>query len=87
MKELFVQKVVYMAADPTLKEVNTWASSEVQIAIGIVVFCICVFFLYKQEFGKMFGTVVFAAFIWVLANDPAKIFESIGSLFSKIFGG
>lgn len=87
MKELFVQKVVYTAADPTLTSLNTWASTEVQVAIGLIALVICLYFIYKQEPSKVFGTVVIAAFVWFLANDPEKIFQSIGTLFSKIFGG
>ena len=86
MVSLFVGRVA-LAAEPSLGGLQGWFSSEVQIAIGIVALVACVVLGIKQKIGAIVGVVLFSAFVFFMANDPAKIFNAIGGLFSKIFGG
>lgn len=75
-----------LAADPTLVNVKTWFTTEVQIAIGIVAVVVIIGLGVKQQIGKAVGVFLFSAFIFFMANDPAKIFKAVGGLFGKIFG-
>ena len=75
------------AADPTLKNVNNYFTGEVQIAIGIVALILCIVFFVKQKIGAVIGVVLASAFIFFMANDPQTIFNSIGGVFKKVFGG
>lgn len=76
-----------LGALPSLSGLNSYFSTEVQIAIGIVALIICIFLGVKQQFGPMVGVILFAAFVFFMANDPSLIFNSIGELFKKVFGG
>ena len=84
---LVVTGNVALAADPSLSGVQGWFTTEVQIAIGIVALVASVILGIKQKIGAVIGVVLFSAFVFFMANDPTKIFNAIGGLFSKIFGG
>lgn len=76
-----------LGALPSLKGLSSWATTEVQIAIGLVALVLCIFFAVKQKVGAAIGVVLIAAFIFFMANDPTTIFNAIGEVFKKIIGG
>lgn len=72
---------------PSLGGLNSWATTEVQIAIGLVALVICIVLAVKQKIGPMIGVIFVAAFIFFMANDPKTVFNAIGEIFKKIIGG
>ena len=80
-------KYLVLGALPSLKNLNTWFTTEVQLGIGFVALIICIVLGIKQKWGIMVGVVFFFAFLFFMANDPSTIFDGIGEIFKKIFGG
>jgi len=56
------------------------------LAIMIVSIVMVIFFLLKQSFGKLFGTVLIGAFLFLVAGRPEHTFEQIGAIFEKFLG-
>lgn len=76
-----------LGALPSLSGLSGYMTTEVQLAIGFVALIACIFLAVKQQIGPMIGVIVVAAFIFFMANDPRVIFDGIGELFKKVFGG
>ncbi|WP_086349835.1 TcpD family membrane protein [Candidatus Enterococcus clewellii] len=76
-----------LGALPSLSGLSNYFTTEVQIGIGLVTLVLCIILAAKQQIGPLIGVIVVAAFIFFMANDPAAIFNGIGELFKKIFGG
>ncbi|MBP1046331.1 hypothetical protein I6N96_08540 [Enterococcus sp. BWM-S5] len=76
-----------LGALPSLAGLSSYFTTEVQIGVGLVTLVLCIILAAKQQIGPLVGVVVVAAFIFFMANDPAAIFNGVGELFRKIFGG
>lgn len=72
---------------PSLSGLSSYFTTEVQIGIGLVALVLCIILAAKQQIGPMVAVILVAAFIFFMANDPDTIFNSIGELFKKVFGG
>lgn len=76
-----------LGALPSLAGLSSYFTTEVQIGVGLVTLVLCIILAAKQQIGPLVGVVVVAVFIFFMANDPAAIFNGVGELFRKIFGG
>ncbi|MHC5217952.1 TcpD family membrane protein [Enterococcus sp. LJL128] len=76
-----------LGALPSLTNLDGYLTTEVQIGVGIVALILCIILWAKQQVGPLIGVILMASFIFFMANDPERIFNSVGELFSKIFGG
>lgn len=84
--QLALEKL-FLGALPSLAGLSNYFTTEVQIGVGLVTLVLCIILAAKQQIGPLVGVIVVAAFIFFMANDPAAIFNGIGELFRKIFGG
>lgn len=71
----------------TLAEITTFILEQGKYAVIIgVVFLICKNF-FKSKVGSIALALVVGAVAYFFLNDPGKVFDAIGTLIGKVFGG
>ncbi|MCY9399779.1 TcpD family membrane protein [Bacillus haynesii] len=75
------------ASLPTLGDLKSWVTTEGGNAVAIVLVIFGVFYLFKQDIGRLIGFVVAGAFVFFAVGSPERLLGQLAELASKVFGG
>lgn len=64
-----------------------YAQEQVGIFILIVVIGLMAFFLVKQAWGRLLGTLVIGGIVFFVVGSPESTLETIGNIAKSIIGG
>ena len=75
-----MMKYVIGAGLPTLNGITSWIKTEGGNAATIVLVCFCVYFLFKQQFGKFVGFLVFAGIVFFSIGSPSSVVNALKAI-------
>lgn len=83
----FFANPVLAASLPSLGNLADWVQTEGGNAVAIVLVCFGVFYLFRQDIGKLIGFVIAAGFVFFAVGNPERLLKQLGDLAHTIFGG
>lgn len=86
MMNFFANPVLAVSL-PSLGNLADWVQTEGGNAVAIVLVCFGVFYLFRQDIGKLIGFVIAAGFVFFAVGNPERLLKQLGDLAHTIFGG
>ncbi|NPC90847.1 hypothetical protein HOO54_01335 [Bacillus sp. WMMC1349] len=75
------------ASLPSLGDLKTWVTTEGGNAVAIVLVLFGVYYLFKQDIGRLIGFFVAGAFVFFAVGNPERLLGQLAEIASKVFGG
>ncbi|MFD4416888.1 TcpD family membrane protein [Bacillus safensis] len=86
MMNFFANPVLAVSL-PSLGDFTNWIQNEGGNAVAIVLVCYGIYYLFRQDFGKLLGFVIAAGFVFFAVGNPERLLKQLGDLAQVIFGG
>jgi len=72
---------------PTLGSLSQWIQTEGGNALTIILVCFCVWYAFKQSWGKLIGFLILAGIVFFTIGNPSRVLDTFSGLGTKLMGG